>query len=96
MIVEVFFNIVILAFSILCFYYISYGKKFEGDFEKNVLSFFSLGLFFMIAKALASIAVVVGATSFLLSGTTVVVYSYLTAISFIIGAYLLKDVSSTQ
>ncbi|MFH0797913.1 MAG: hypothetical protein V1906_00720 [Candidatus Woesearchaeota archaeon] len=96
MIVEVFFNVVILALSILCFYYISYGKKYESDFEKNVLSFFSLGLFFMIAKALATIAVVVGATSFLLSANMVMVYSYITAVCFIVGAYLLKDVSSSQ
>lgn len=96
MIAEIMFNIVILALSIFCFYYISYGKKYEGDFEKNVLSFFSLGLFFIIAKALATIAVEAGATTFLLSSSMVVIYNYLAAACFILGAYFLKDVSSPQ
>jgi hypothetical protein len=96
MIPEIIFNVVFVALAGLSFYYLSLGKKYEGDMEKKVLGFFSLGLFFVLVKSVANIAVQLGVGSHLLSSTAVLVYSYLVPICFFFGAYFLKDLILTS
>lgn len=96
MIAEIVFNAVFILLATLSFYYVNRARKYESYLDKKVLNFFSLGLFLIVVKSVAAIAVTMGVSSLLLSSTAIIVYSYLTAGCFFFGALFLKNLGITS
>jgi hypothetical protein len=95
MIAEILFNVLAVALIIMIFAVVVKGKKYEGVFDKKVLNFFLLGLFFFMFKLIVSLFVDFNLGSILFSKSALYVYDYLTVACFFFGAYTLKDLVLT-
>jgi len=82
---------IIVIFFII--YFVLMGRKNDEDLDKTPISFFILGLFFLVLKIAASIVTGFGASTIILNAKTAGIYSFMVPLCFFIGSLLLRKES---
>ena len=76
-------------------YFVLMGRKNNEDLDKLPLSFFILGLLFLMFSLMTSISLALGVETLLLNSTSKHIYVFLTPLSFFIGSLILRKESDS-